>query len=485
MYTQQNSTAASYLESISQHVRKDTIEALEKDVRKLKRELTGTDTIGSSDTRAMPKAGTDSLRNAPPKGKVEEGEWTKKLQADLLDGGGKKGGNDKKSRPQAPPRVAAASLVDYNSIAVSESLDNASRPSSASGNLPAFARPVGKGRTRTVFPPLMGPKSDCTVSGVEAQAQNAIEVPDSSSNPHLQNETDYWTSLMIPPEARPVILREGRCPELAELFAEATSTDQMQDGLIYIPTGTVSALINSAEVCHNYGKYSQALRSYLDALQHWREQPKDEDDCAGKPTTGAEAYIRLCVASVYESQNKDEQALEQTLLGLNLLRELPETHPLTSATLMRLGCLCFYRGELKLAGRCFARALYARRELFGPRSPPTAVAAVNLASTMLIGGEHGEAATMLTYASQILSQELGYSHPFSETASRNLYKAKSYFSGTVSDQIGNSGRRPVETSTRADLHRLCLNGNYQVHVSAPLVDPFAKGGGKKKGKKKK
>lgn len=170
---------------------------------------------------------------------------------------------------------------------------------------------------------------------------------------------------------------------------------------------------------------------------------------------------------------------------LSLCKELDEHHPFRSATLMRLGYQSFYKGELKLAGRCWARALSSRREIFGPRHWATAVTAANLASAMLLGGEHGEGVVHLIQAHRILFQQLGSTHPFTETVMRNLDKARTCFSGTLSDQLGNSGRRPVETSTRADLHRLCLNGNYQVHVSKPLVDPFARGGGGGKKKKKK
>ena len=298
--------AGTFLKSISEYVKTDTTDALEQDLRKFKRLLTGEGTATKkTPVEGKARPGQDSLRNVPPTATIEEGKWAEKLQTEMLEGeSGKKGAKEKKTKPK-PPLRAAAAIVNSNDTYLGEMVD---RPRSATSRLPTF---VHSSRTdsRKIFPPLGGVKTEETIAGFQAQRNGSIQHQHRGNVGNMTNDTDYWTSHFIPPHARPVIVREGQSPEVKQLLGSPDGSTDFEEYRIYIPSGAVSGLLNSAEIYHNDGKYSEAAKSYMEALKHWKQDQSTF-------TTGAEMYIRLCLSSVYESQNKDAVALEQTLVSI-------------------------------------------------------------------------------------------------------------------------------------------------------------------------
>lgn len=214
----------------------------------------------------------------------------------------------------------------------------------------------------------------------------------------------------------------------------------------------VTTLIESVLSFQNNGVYSKALEKLDEAKKLWMDIER---------TTilkvEIDLFFELTRGGIYESCEKDTLALGQ-YAGTKLISDrLPFNHPDRALVYCGLGSVLHHLGMPDLALRCYLMARKIRERTLGGDTVDTASSYNNIAVCFNELGRHQEAFVYFELSEAILDALLGPNHPRTLTVRQNIERVK---------------RQSILSFPE-----------YQVLWSKQMIDPFPKGGKKKKGKK--
>lgn len=134
----------------------------------------------------------------------------------------------------------------------------------------------------------------------------------------------------------------------------------------------------------------------------------------------------LCeLASLHSALHEDELALQLLWRARLYSERLPARNPDTAAVWCSLCRAAYYSGHHDIAARAASRARVIREETLGEDTVETATIYNNLACCLSALDRSLEAAAYLELAAEILRALAGEEHPRTQTALRNLDKARS------------------------------------------------------------
>lgn len=214
----------------------------------------------------------------------------------------------------------------------------------------------------------------------------------------------------------------------------------------------VTTLIESVLSFQNNGVYSKALEKLDEAKKRWLEIERTTF-----LKTEIELFFELTRGAIYESCEKDPLALGQ-YYGTKLVSDkLPFNHPDRALVYSGMGSVLHHLGMPDLSLRCYLMARKIRERTLGGDTVDTASSYNNIAVCFNELGRFQESMVYFELSEAILDTLLGPNHPRTLTVRQNIERVK---------------RQAVLTFPE-----------YQVLWSKQMVDPFPKGGKKKKSKK--
>ena len=260
---------------------------------------------------------------------------------------------------------------------------------------------------------------------------------------------------------------------------------------------TVEQLLEAALAHHNLGGYEESLK-FLEAarvqLIEWQWHKKMEELKSNPNTKMAEieelkkqdvklpieiyVYIGICKGNVYQSCGDDENSM---LAYFDCLSKSIEENNVEweMISINCIGMLAYYNLKYELALKCFSKVVSFRVKEYGESSADTATSWNNQACCLFALDVRGEARALLENSWSQLCKTLGHRHPRSLATWKNLEKARRNQRSMTRKDFG------ATLSTRDDVDRLLLGGEFTINAIPPPGDGPKKKGGKKKGKKKK
>ncbi|KAF0707507.1 hypothetical protein AaE_013572, partial [Aphanomyces astaci] len=79
--------------------------------------------------------------------------------------------------------------------------------------------------------------------------------------------------------------------------------------------------------------------------------------------TDASLFFTLARGNIYDSRQRDLDALQTYAEALAIAESLPESHPGRALALSCLGSVCYYAGNMLVALKCFDKALTLRESV--------------------------------------------------------------------------------------------------------------------------
>lgn len=211
----------------------------------------------------------------------------------------------------------------------------------------------------------------------------------------------------------------------------------------------VAVLLDAALTYHNSANFELSVRSYIEAQHKWEflrgwanvpEAAKERfpilpdaereaflrNELVPVPISAeAEAYLRLCIGSVFESAGRDERALAEYLAAARLAEALRPDHPTHATVASCLGGVYANLTRFDIAGDYFIRCLDIREKLLGARHVDTAAALHNVAVVLHRMGRYSQALAFYRKAESIFGLQLQAGHPRCMLVQRNMEKCHS------------------------------------------------------------
>ncbi|ETV87541.1 hypothetical protein H257_01082 [Aphanomyces astaci] len=229
--------------------------------------------------------------------------------------------------------------------------------------------------------------------------------------------------------------------------------------------------VEGAFAYQNMGQYEMALAQLHDA----------EDELVDVSPfrvldTDASLFFTLARGNIYDSRQRDLDALQTYAEALAIAESLPESHPGRALALSCLGSVCYYAGNMLVALKCFDKALTLRESLFGEEHVDTATSLNNLACCLHAMGEVDAAAMFFRSVLHVFKLGFGLAHPRISVAMKNLDTAQRHQSRLIQDR--------AHVKNRDDMKHIIAGSKFQITAferpTAPLKTKKKKGGKKKK-----
>ncbi|RHZ14772.1 hypothetical protein DYB31_004291 [Aphanomyces astaci] len=150
--------------------------------------------------------------------------------------------------------------------------------------------------------------------------------------------------------------------------------------------------------------------------------------------TDASLFFILARGNIYDSRQRDLDALQTYAEALAIAESLPESHPGRALALSCLGSVCYYAGNMLVALKCFDKALTLRESLFGEEHVDTATSLNNLACCLHAMGEVDAAAMFFRSVLHVFKLGFGLAHPRVSVAMKNLDTAQRHQSRLIQDR---------------------------------------------------
>ncbi|RHY65725.1 hypothetical protein DYB34_013215 [Aphanomyces astaci] len=151
--------------------------------------------------------------------------------------------------------------------------------------------------------------------------------------------------------------------------------------------------------------------------------------------TDASLFFILARGNIYDSRQRDLDALQTYAEALAIAESLPESHPGRALALSCLGSVCYYAGNMLVALKCFDKALTLRESLFGEEHVDTATSLNNLACCLHAMGEVDAAAMFFRSVLHVFKLGFGLAHPRVSVAMKNLDTAQRHQSRLIQDRV--------------------------------------------------
>ena len=195
----------------------------------------------------------------------------------------------------------------------------------------------------------------------------------------------------------------------------------------------VALLFEVALTHHNNSAYDLAIKTYMQGQAKWesllQDSQADAKMCTDAPTLphSGQIYIRLAVASVFDSAGADEKALAELQEAQRLWNPHPATDPIQSTIDSMLGCVYVHISQFDLAADHFIRCLELREYTIGPQHVDTGLALNNIGVCLHCMNCTSDALVMYYKAEEIFKKAFRVEHPRTVTVARNIAKAKQSF----------------------------------------------------------
>jgi tetratricopeptide (TPR) repeat protein len=212
-------------------------------------------------------------------------------------------------------------------------------------------------------------------------------------------------------ELAQVYYSQGKYDEAIKLYLEAIEIDKKTIGIEH-PNYAI-CLNNLAMVYNSQGKYDEAIKLYLEAIE------------IGKKTIGIEhpAYaIRLSnLALVYYSQGKYDEAIKLYLEAIEIDKKtIGIEHPEYAKHLNNLAGVYKSQGKYNEAIKLYLEAIEVDKKTIGIEHPDYAIRLNNLAGVYDSQGKYDEAIKLYLEAIEIGKKTIGIEHPEYATRLNNL-----------------------------------------------------------------
>eukprot|EP01002_Notosolenus_urceolatus_P004179 NODE_2098_length_1206_cov_44.738116_g1738_i0.p1 GENE.NODE_2098_length_1206_cov_44.738116_g1738_i0~~NODE_2098_length_1206_cov_44.738116_g1738_i0.p1 ORF type:complete len:283 (-),score=68.21 NODE_2098_length_1206_cov_44.738116_g1738_i0:63-911(-) len=240
-------------------------------------------------------------------------------------------------------------------------------------------------------------------------------------------------------------------------------------------------LLETALVHQNSSNYSLAIQTYLQAQNEWEilrgwEQinPQEYERYKHLPeiekerfrrnvltpvplTDEAQIYIRLSVASVFQSAGQDENALAELMLAHKIALALPPQHLSLASIYSSLGTVYCHLSQYDFAGDYFLKALDIREQNLGSRHMDTASTMNNIGVVLHNMDRCVDALKMYAKAEEVFKLHFSLVHPRLATVQRNIEKAKKRYLKVSPTNMVPPAEPPAFTSYKVPL----VPGAYQ------------------------
>lgn len=222
-------------------------------------------------------------------------------------------------------------------------------------------------------------------------------------------------------EAPPVVRSEGQ-----ELRFEVPASEPSKSSpppLSALPSqGTAAALLAARA-----GRHARVVELRYDPAEMFEAARGDADRNLHRLQAEVNLFFLYELASLHSAINEEELATKLLWRARAFSDSLPSSHPDTAVVWSGLGVVAYRTGRFELAARSMARALRIREGTIGSHTVETATSHNNLACCLVELDRALEATTHLELATELLLESAGTDHPRTQTAMRNLEKARSNF----------------------------------------------------------
>eukprot|EP01063_Lacrimia_lanifica_P002921 TRINITY_DN11580_c0_g3_i1.p1 TRINITY_DN11580_c0_g3~~TRINITY_DN11580_c0_g3_i1.p1 ORF type:complete len:301 (+),score=121.99 TRINITY_DN11580_c0_g3_i1:76-978(+) len=195
----------------------------------------------------------------------------------------------------------------------------------------------------------------------------------------------------------------------------------------------VSLLWEVALTHQNNGSYDLAIKTYLEGQLVWEHILAQELEAEGKvmppeyapplPIVG-QLFLRLAVASVFDSAAVDEKALAELMEAQRICNGLPPTHPIQAMIDSMLGIVYVHLSQFDLAADHFIRALEVRENTLGTDHLDTGLTLNNVGVALHCLDRTSDALVMYYKAEEIFRNGYPVENPRLVAVTQNIGRAK-------------------------------------------------------------
>ncbi|GAX82196.1 hypothetical protein CEUSTIGMA_g9624.t1 [Chlamydomonas eustigma] len=184
----------------------------------------------------------------------------------------------------------------------------------------------------------------------------------------------------------------------------------------------VMSIIETASYYHNNGQYDKALDMYYQAEKCWENKFKETCDASLTAVVNFNLYFHIISGSVMLSAGRYEAALQEYDDAEAEAESLPSGHPnkavLHSCRAFALNAL--HRFDLAFEELVKALVLRSQAITLGPDHVDSQLVCHNLGCVLDRLGRTHKAIELLEKSHRVFQQSLGFQHPRTQTACRNL-----------------------------------------------------------------